>query len=417
MTLLDEITKKESETLELKSELPDEPMTYVKTIISFSNGLGGLLVIGIKEGTYEPTGIPENEQQYIEERIINAVASMCEPQIIPAFSWAKYKGSDILIVRIRAGTEKPYHVRGKAKSEGTYVRIGPTTHLAKNAQIKELEQYGKLPFDRQRTYDAKITKKAVKKLCGDLTAYGKRKFTENDLLTLQVIKKDAGEEYPTNAYALLTGDVSMGLYHTVECAVFRGKEKNVFLDRASFGGPVYEQIENAHKFVIRNIKVGQWLPEGKIAMRNIFEVPSEAIRECIANAVSHRNYAIDNSNIFVAVYDDRIEITSPGTLPLDTTMADALSGVSTPRNQTLASVFRAAGVTEGGGGRDSGGGAENAGLSVLKIPPLSRDSCSSSPRSTDRTNSIRRYGIIGRKRMRPKRAWPVPPFGMPFRQD
>ncbi|MCL2712304.1 MAG: putative DNA binding domain-containing protein [Methanomassiliicoccaceae archaeon] len=349
MTLLDEIAKKESETLEFKAELPDDSLVFVKTMIAFSNGTGGLLVIGIKEGTHEPMGVSEDDQQDIEERITNAAASMCEPQMVPVFSWTKYKEKNVLIVTIRAGTEKPYHVKGKARSEGTYIRIGPTTHLAKQAQIDELKQFGKVPFDKQRNYETRMTDGATKKLCDDLSEYGKRKFTKKDLLSLQVIKEDAGTEYPTNAYALLTGDISMGLYHIIECAAFRGKEKGVFIDRATFREPIHEQIENAHRFVIKNIKVGQWLPGGTIAMQNIYEVPSEAIRESIANAVTHRNYNVDNSNIYVAVFDDRIEIISPGILPPDTTMSNALSGISTPRNHTLASVFKSAGVTEGWG--------------------------------------------------------------------
>lgn len=349
MTLLDEIAKKESETLDFKAELSDESLTYIKTIIAFANGTGGLLVVGIKEKTYEATGIPDDDQQDVEEVIVNNVANMCEPQIIPVFSWTKYNGKNVLIVTVRAGNEKPYHIKGKPKAEGTYIRIGPTTHLAKYAQIEELKQLGKTPFDKQRNYSTKITDEAVQKLCDDLTAYGKRTFTKRDLISMQVIKEDFGLEYPTNAYTLLTGDVNMGLYHIIECAVFRGKEKSVFLDKATFRGPVYEQIENAYRFVIKNIKVGQWLPPGEIAMRDIYEVPSDAIRESIANGITHRNYNIDNGNIYVAIFDDRIEVISPGMLPPDTTMSNAMSGVSTPRNHTLASVFKNAGVTEGWG--------------------------------------------------------------------
>jgi len=350
MNLMDEIAKKESETLEFKAELPDDSLAFVKDIIAFSNGVGGLLVIGIKEGTREPVGVPDRDQQYVEERIANAVANMIEQQVIPVFSWANYKGKSVLIVTIRAGQEMPYHVKGKPLSEGTYIRIGPTTHLAKPMQIEELKRYGRVPYDKQRNYDIKITDEAVKKLCDELSAYRKRTFTKKDLITMQVIKEDAGIEYPTNAYALLTGDEpSMGSSHTVECAVFRGKEKHVFIDKASFRGPIYEQIESAHKFVIKSIKVGQWLPQDSIAMKDIFEVPTEAIRESIANAVCHRDYAFDNSSIFVAVYDDRIEVISPGILPLSTTMSNAMSGISMPRNQTLASVFRSAGITEGWG--------------------------------------------------------------------
>ena len=349
MTLLDEIAKRESETLEFKAELSDEPLTYVKTMIAFSNGTGGLLVFGIKEKTYEAVGIGEDDQQDMEEKVISNAVNLCEQQIVPVFSWMKYEGKNVLIVAVRAGNEKPYHVKGRPLSEGTYIRIGPTTHLAKHAQIEELKQFGKTPFDRQRNYDTKITDEAVRKLCDDLTEYGKRKFTKKDLVSMKVIREDFGIEYPTNAYTLLTGDVNMELYHIIECAAFRGKDKGVFLDKATFRGPIYEQIEGAHKFVLKNIKVGQWLPHGEIAMKDICEVPSDAVRESIANAVCHRNYNIDNGNIYVAVFDDRIEVISPGILPPDTTMSNALSGISTPRNHTLASVFKNAGITEGWG--------------------------------------------------------------------
>lgn len=349
MDLMDEIAKKESETLEFKAELSRDPLTYIKTMIAFSNGTGGLFVVGIREKSYEIVGISDDDQQDVEEKIINNVANMCEPQIVPVFSWTKYKGKNVLIVTVRAGPEKPYHIVDKPLSEGTYIRIGPTTHLAKQAQIEELKQLGKTPFDKQRNYDTKITDESVRKLCDDLTAYGKRTFMKKDLISMQVIREDFGIEFPTNAYTLLTGDVNMGLFHIIECAVFRGKDKGVFLDKASFREPIYEQIEGAYRFVLKNIKVGQWLPPEGIAMKDIFEVPRYAIRESIANAVCHRNYNIDNGNIYVAVFDDRIEIISPGMLPPDTTMSNAMSGISSSRNQTLAAVFKSAGITEGWG--------------------------------------------------------------------
>ena len=61
MTLLDDIAKRESETLEFKAELSDEPLTYVKTMIAFANGTGGLLVVGIEEKTHDVIGIPEDD--------------------------------------------------------------------------------------------------------------------------------------------------------------------------------------------------------------------------------------------------------------------------------------------------------------------------------------------------------------------
>lgn len=75
-----------------------------------------------------------------------------------------------------------------------------------------------------------------------------------------------------------------------------------------------------------------------LVRKDTYELPVTAIREMIVNAVCHRNY-MDNSCIQVAVYDDRIEITSPGMLYGGLTLEEAVSGRSKIRNRIIADIF------------------------------------------------------------------------------
>ena len=92
---------------------------------------------------------------------------------------------------------------------------------------------------------------------------------------------------------------------------FKGTDRAVFLDKREFTGPIYTQIKEAVDFVLRNIRLGATI-DG-LVRKEKYELPPEAIREMIINAHCHRNL-LDESCIQVAVYDDRLEVTSPGGL-------------------------------------------------------------------------------------------------------
>ena len=137
-----------------------------------------------------------------------------------------------------------------------------------------------------------------------------------------LIERD-GKDYPTNAYAILTG---AGAFHTAtQCGVFKGSTKEVFVDRREYDGPIWEQIEQAFQYVLRNIHLGANIVG--IYRQDVYEIPPDAIRELIINAAVHRSY-LDHGNIQIAIYDDRLEITSPGKLPMGQTLERMKEGYS-----------------------------------------------------------------------------------------
>lgn len=158
--------------------------------------------------------------------------------------------------------------------------------------------------------------------------------TENVLLSWGILWEKDGEIVPTNAYALLTGKNTM--QQNIQCAIFKGNDRAYFVDRREFNGPIQEQMEAAYQYVLEKINRGMKI-DG-IYRQDVYELPIDSIRELIANAVAHRSY-LDPGNIQVALYDNRLEITSPGMLMNGVTIEKMKEGYSKIRNRAIANAF------------------------------------------------------------------------------
>lgn len=195
-----------------------------------------------------------------------------------------------------------------------------------------------------------VTEKATEKLCIDIEKFRRKSgLSDRDVKTEQlinwkVLQRDEGQLTASNAYALLTSDYFP--FSRTQCAVFKGKDRTVFLDKREYTGPVYEQVEEAVDFVLRNIHLGATI--GGLVRKEKYELPHEAIREMIINAHCHRNF-LKESCVQVAIYDDRLEVTSPGGLYNGLTFDEAMIGHSKIRNKVVANVFSQMGLVESWG--------------------------------------------------------------------
>ena len=150
--------------------------------------------------------------------------------------------------------------------------------------------------------------------------------------------------YPTHAFNLLTDNTNKTA--KVQCALFKGKTRDIFIDRKEFAGPIYEQVDDAYNFVLRHIDMGAQI-DGEYR-KDMYELPISAIRETIANAVLHRSY-LDRSCVQVCIYDDRLEVSSPGMLYGGLDIETAKTGKSTCRNEAVAEVFHYMHIVEAWG--------------------------------------------------------------------
>ena len=122
----------------------------------------------------------------------------------------------------------------------------------------------------------------------------------------------------------------------ITCLLAKGKDKVHILDRKDFEGGLVADIENALRFIERNTRTAYRI-EG-LKRQNIPEYPMKALREAITNAVMHRDWFFDGANVFVEIYTDRIEVSSPGSLPKGLTLAD-LGRKSVRRNALVSDLL------------------------------------------------------------------------------
>lgn len=310
---IEEILAGESKNVEFKENLPEKSIKYMKSVVA----------------------------------IANAVSDSCEPAIIPDITLQTVDGKTVIAADISEGRQRPYYIKALGREDGVYVRVAGTTRLADEYMIKELMFEGSNRyFDQALCTGLTITEEDINALCKAMKEQAvKNAHNEEQKASIKdvgrqqlrswgvLIERD-GKDYPSNAYAILTG--CGGLHAAIQCGVFKGTTKEVFVDRREYTGPLWEQIDEAFQFVLRNIHLGATIVG--IYRQDVYEIPPDAIRELIINAVVHRSY-LDHGTIQVAVYDNRLEITSPGKLPMGQTIERMKEGYSKIRNEALAHAF------------------------------------------------------------------------------
>lgn len=150
--------------------------------------------------------------------------------------------------------------------------------------------------------------------------------------------------YPTHSFDLLTDNTNKSA--KVQCALFKGATRDIFIDRKEFNGSIYEQVDDAYNFVLRHIDMGAEI-EG-VYRKDMYELPISAIREIIANAILHRSY-LDKSCVQVCIFDDRLEVTSPGMLYGGLDIETAKRRKSSCRNEAIAEAFHYMHIVEAWG--------------------------------------------------------------------
>ncbi len=381
--LKEEIATGESPTLEFKCNIPEQSIKYLKTVSAFANCLGGRIVFGVDT---DLSIVGMSEPFAARDRIADAIANGIEPTIVPDISFQTVDGKTLIVVEIAQSPRCPYWVKRLGREGGTFVRYDATTRMADADVLRELVYDGSdRGFDAAQCRMLELTPRKVAALCRRLRAtalescetVAQRKavhdITEDKLEEWGVLARRAGRLVPTNAFALLSGDAVLPT--TVKCGIFRGTEHRKMLDRREFRGAVQDQIDAVYEWLLSKINMAAVIKG--VYRQDVYEFPEGALRELITNAVLHRNYAVYGSDIQIALYDDRLEIVSPGGLPRGMTVARMQTGCSRCRNKAIAEAFAYMRI------------AETWGLGVPNVMRAFRDYGLPVPEYTDWGNAVR----------------------------
>ncbi|WP_417861365.1 RNA-binding domain-containing protein [Winogradskyella sediminis] len=347
MSLKDIIKQPEGRRLEFKEAIPTKA-ELEKTIVAFSNDAGGVLYIGVRDEPREVVGIPEGDLIKLEEQVSNIIHDNCYPIIIPNISSVVFDDKFLLKVEIYRGNNLPYYLKASGKTQGTYMRVGSSNRLASPEIIAELErQKRNISFDSELIYEKAFSDIDIT----NLLAFYKEKtgevLDENSLKKLNLIVPHQDNLKATHALVLFSNDPlreSMFQNANVDCARFKGTTRHEFIDKKTIETNIALQAEAAYNFVLKHINKGAAVKG--IYTKDRWEYPVIAIREVIRNAIVHRDYSLTGKNIKVAIYDDMIEITSPGRLSPTIDFNELEAGQSDVRNKVIAPVFRKLGVID-----------------------------------------------------------------------
>jgi len=357
--MTDKLLLGESVNIEYKEAVPEKSIKYMKTVVAFANGKGGTLVFGIEDGTMKVVGIDKEELFTTMDAITNAIMDSCEPMIVPNIYVRNIEDKYVLFVEIEAGKQTPYYIKSLGIEKGSFIRVGGTTRLAELYYVKDLILRGTNKFyDQLPAHEQSITEKEIEDFCVEAFEYAKsqcetakeratiRPLTKNKLYEWKLLHDVDGKVVPSIGLCILLGKPLDGMDVKVQCAVFKGDTRAIFVDRKEYTGKLSEQIDEAYDFVLRAIHLGAKI-EG-IQRKDIYELPIDVIRELICNAICHRSY-LEPVNVQVILFDDRLEITSPGMLMNEVSIERMKQGYSQVRNRGIANVLAYMKIIEGWG--------------------------------------------------------------------
>ncbi len=293
-----------------------------REICAFANATGGVILLGVDDDG-RVHGVEAHNRLKSQ---VQSIARSADPPI----SVELESLGDVLAVRVPAQGSKPYSFGGKF-----FIRDGASSQQMSRGEIREFFfKEGVIRFDESPCRRFSVNDD----LDDEAWAVFRRRAKIPDhmgpeaaLANLGLLAGDGGI---TNAGAwLLAKDIRR--FHTsahLSCALFRGTTKTQILDRRDFPDDVYSMIEDAMTWVHSKINV-HYVITGSVKREERPELPMDAVREAVVNAVAHRDYR-STANVQVCLYHDRLEVVSPGGLPAGMTEAE-LGVKSVPRNPLL----------------------------------------------------------------------------------
>lgn len=338
--------------LELRKDLAvkeREIMSLARSMTAFANTNDGTIVIGVDESTKDVIGL-DIESNSIEG-IMKIGSDYCNPAIIPEVRIEKIGLKNVVTISIKRGNKSPYHTDGVC-----YIRKGRDVHVASHSDIegmylekKELEESKGDDWPvKGATYESLDPKKIDeyiekrKKRLGEEVNIPKEKFLE----LMGVLIEGEGRFIPTAGGMLVFGRHPQHfLWGSNARAVrFKGNDVGgVIIDQKEVNGTIQEMIDGIRQFIVKHMRLGGKIED--LMRREVPEYPELIIREAVTNAIIHRDYTISGATVRIFMFDNRIEIYTPGGLPGPVTVEN-IEDTQYSRNRVIVELLLQMGYME-----------------------------------------------------------------------
>lgn len=339
----------ESEILEFKSTTGTR-REATATICAMLNQRGGNVLFGVTPES-KVTGQQVNERT-LEE--ISAEIQRIDPPAFPEIERIPISdGFEVVAIHVNPGSSPPYQYRGIP-----YRRVGNTT------QTMPADEYNRVLFERMHNEQRWENQPAVGWSIDDLDAVEIRN-TVAEAVRVGRLNEPGGREPEDllrglglirdgvlfKAAAALFGKAERLECEMPQCllrvAHFRGFDRSEFLDNRQFNGNAFTLLANAERFLRDVLPIASRFESGQIKRIDEPLYPPLATREALANALCHRDYAVGGGSIGLALYADRLEVTSTGPLPFGLTPDHLFRPhESKPWNPLIARTFYRRGLIE-----------------------------------------------------------------------
>lgn len=342
MDLGELLRKPEGKTLELKRDL-SSPEGVLKTVVAFANTAGGVILIGVEDGTRRVVGV--EDPLALEERLANLITDNVRPFLLPELDVLPWRSTHLLAAQVYPSSVRPHYLKRLGTDGGVFVRVGSTNRRADVQLIEELRRFARHElFDEQAM--PQLGPEAIDVTAATQAFAGTRILAPTDLHTLRILTTHQGREVPTVGGVLLFGTDRASHFPDawIQAGRFAGADRRRLLDSAELRNLPVRAVDDVIGFVRRNIAREAVI--GAVRRTDRWAFPLPAVREAVINAVVHADYAQRGGPIRIAIFDDRLEIENPGLLPFGLTIDEIRRGVSRLRNRVIGRVFHELGLIE-----------------------------------------------------------------------
>lgn len=385
MNLVQILQQSEGKTLEFKRDLSSS-QGFLRTVVAFANTAGGTILIGIEDGTRYVSGVADPLEA--EERVASLISDNVSPLVLPDIEILRHRSRNVISVRIYPSSNRP-HFLGSDVNAGAFVRVGSTNRRTDTELLDEMRRHV-----RGESYDASpmpdLDSEDIDFQVASESFSEYRKLLRRDLDVLRICTAYQGRMVPTIGGMILFGHNRLTHFPDawIQAGRFAGEDKSQILDRAELRMPPIEAIDAAFTFIERHMASG--LEIDRLQHRARWSLPPVAVREALVNAIAHADYSQRGGQFRVAIFDDRLEIESPGVLPFGLTIDDLSRGVSKIRNRVITRVLHELHLVEQWG---SGAQRMIAACQETGLPAPVWEELSNRVRVTIKTNPTTELGL------------------------